>query len=241
MNQHTYDKMIEMRMPAMAEFYQNQAKVDDYLSLSFDERLELLIDAEHDYRHRNKIARLTKQAKLSESTAQLEDIHYFSDRKLNKENFLQLASNQYIKQPRNVVLTGMTGSGKSYIACALGNHACQCGFKVLYIRMPDLLAEIAMAKVQDTYLKTITKYQNCDLLIVDEFLLMPTDETAQQVLLELVERRYRHSATIFCSKFDPVGWHKRLGSGALADSILDRVLPRAKFIHIDGEKSMRSR
>ena len=225
----------------MADDYSNQANIDDMVALSFDERLTLLIDAEHDNRHHNKIARLTKQAKLCEAGAHLENIKYLPDRGLNKEEILQLADNRYIKKPQNLVLTGATGSGKSFIACALGNHACQNGFKAIYVRLPDLLTEMAMARAEHQLEKVQSKYKKCDLLILDEFLLIPATDMAQQEIFELLESRYRHSATIFCSQFRTESWLNRLGSGALAESIIDRALPKAKIIHIAGDKSMRSR
>lgn len=225
----------------MADDYSNQANIDDMVALSFDERLTLLIDAEHDNRHHNKIARLTKQAKLYEAGAHLENIKYLPDRGLNKEEILQLADNRYIKKPQNLVLTGATGSGKSFIACALGNHVCQNGFKAIYVRLPDLLTEMAMTRAEHQLEKVQSKYKKCDLLILDEFLLIPATDMAQQEIFELLESRYRHSATIFYSQFGTESWLNRLGSGALAESIIDRALPKAKIIHIAGDKSMRSR
>lgn len=241
MNQHTYEKMIAMRMSGMAKAYKDQYEQEELLQWSFDERFSLLIDTEFDYRHRNKIERLTKQAQFSDTQARLEDIKYFNDHGLNREVFLQLATNKYIQEPRNILLTGATGSGKSYIACALGNNACQSSFKVGYIRMPDLLTEFALAKVQGTYKKVLKQYQNCELLIIDEWLLIPADTIAQQDILEVLERRYRLHATIFCSQFTKEGWYERLGGGALADAIMDRALARSQSITIDGTRSMRSR
>lgn len=241
MNQQTYEKLLKIKIPGMAQAYKIQCAQGEMDGWSFDERFALLVDSEYDSRHINKINRLTKQAKLSDSQAYLEGIHYHDDRGLNRETLLRLAENLYIHEPRNVVLTGATGSGKSYIACALGNNACQAGFKVKYIRLPDLLTELELGKAQDTYRKTLKQYQSCDLLILDEWLLIPTTNSAQQDILELFERRYRTQATIFCSQFSTAGWHERLGGGALADSILDRILPKAHLISILGERSMRSR
>lgn len=241
MNQHTYEKMMGMRMPGMAQAYQTQSSQEDILNWSFEERLSLLVDAEYDNRHHNKIERLTKQACFSDSQARLEDIKYFSDRQLNREVFLKLADNHYIKAPRNIVLTGATGTGKSYIACALGNNACQSAYKVRYIRLPDLLTEQALARAQGTYAKALKQYQSCELLLIDDWLLIPADNIAQQDILEVLERRYRLHATIFCSQSTTEGWHDRLGGGALADAIMDRALAKTQFILIEGDRSMRSR
>lgn len=121
---------------------------------------------------------------------------------------MRLASNQYINEPKNIIFTGATGSGKSYLACALGHNACQLGYKVRYIRLPDLLTELELARAEGTYKKTLKRYQNCELLILDEWLLVPANEIAQQDILEVVERRYRYHATIFCSQFEIDGWHE---------------------------------
>lgn len=181
------------------------------------------------------------QGCFSDTQARLEDIKYFSDRQLNREVFLKVVDNHYINAPQNLVLTGATGTGKSYIACALGNNTCQSAYKVRYIRLPDLLTELALARVQGTYAKTLKLYRNCDLLLIDDWLLVPADSTAQQDILEVLERRYRLYATIFCSQFTTEGWHERLGGGALADAIMDRALSKAQLILIEGERSMRSR
>lgn len=241
MNQHTYEKMIAMRMSGMAKAYKEQYEHEELLQWSFEERFSLLIDTEFDHRHRNKINNLTKKANFSDTQARLEEIKYFTDRGLNREVFLKLADNKYIRKPRNIVLTGATGSGKSYIACALGNNACQSGYKVRYIRLPDFLTELALAKAQGTYKKVLKQYQMCELLIIDEWLLIPADTVAQQDILEVLERRYRMHATIFCSQFTKDGWHERLGGGALADAIMDRALARAQYIMIEGNRSMRTR
>jgi DNA replication protein DnaC len=184
---------------------------------------------------------MTKNAKLSDSGAHIDGIQYYDDRQLNRETFLNLSDNRYITEPRNIILVGATGSGKSYIACALGNNACQSAIKVKYYRLPDLLTELKLARAQDTYKKTLRQLQNCELLLLDEWLLIPASDQEQQDLLEVLERRYRHQATIFCSQFGTDGWHQRLGGDALADAILDRILSKSKLITIQGDKSMRKR
>ncbi|WP_130859707.1 IS21-like element helper ATPase IstB [Gracilibacillus phocaeensis] len=241
MNQHTYEKMMSMRLFGMAETYKDQCHQADISEWGFEERLTLLIDAESDQRLSDKITRLTKNANLSDTQAHVEGIKYYSDRGLNREVFLNLADNKYIFEPKNIVLVGATGSGKSYIACALGNNACQSALKVRYYRLPDLFTELELARAQGTYKKILKQLENCELLILDEWLLIPATSQSQQDLLEILERRYRQHATIFCSQFSIDGWHQRLGSGALADAILDRALAKSKIIPIQGDKSMRSR
>lgn len=241
MNQHNYDKLNLLRFIGMAKAYQAQSEIEDIKDWTFEERLGYLLDAEYDTRQNNKIERLIKQADFSDSGARIEDIQYFPDRGLNRELFQQLATNQYLKLSQNIILVGATGSGKSYIGCALGKNACLAGEKVRYIRLPDLLSELELARAEGRYKRVLKQYQNCDLLIIDEWLLVPTLQQGQQDILEVLERRYKLHSTILCSQFKPDGWHERLGSGALADAILDRALSKAKLIQIGGDKSMRLR
>lgn len=153
----------------------------------------------------------------------------------------RLAMNEYIKRYENLIIVGATGSGKSYIACALGVEACYAGMKVMYVRLPDLLAELDLAKVQGNYRKRINQYIKCDLLILDEWLLIGTNNAEQQDILEILEKRYRIHSTVFCSQFDVAGWHSKLGGGVLADAIMDRIVSKSQTIKIFGDKSMRSR
>lgn len=153
----------------------------------------------------------------------------------------RLATNEYINKYENLIIVGATGSGKSYIACALGVEACNATMKVMYVRLPDLLAELDLAKVQGNYRKRINQYIKCDLLILDEWLLIGTNNAEQQDILEILEKRYRIHSTVFCSQFDVAGWYSKLGGGALADAIMDRIISKSQTIKIFGDKSMRSR
>ena len=241
MNKDTVEKMIQLKMPGMVAAYRQQEEIPEINELTFEQRLTLLIDAEIDSRHNHMIERLTNNAKLSDKGARIEEIKYYADRALNKDLIESLAKNDYIKKGENIILVGATGTGKSYIACALGNCACQAGIKVLYIRLPDLLTELTLGREQGNYKRILAKYEKAQLLILDEWLLIPANDRAQQDIPEIIERRYKNKGTIFCSQFTPEAWHKRLGSGALADAILDRILSNSKTITIQGEKSMRTR
>ena len=149
--------------------------------------------------------------------------------------------NEYIKRYENNIIVGTTRSGKSYIACALGVEACNATLKVIYVRLPDLLAELGLAKVQGNYRKRINQYIKCDLLILDEWLLIGTNNAEKQDILEILEKRYHIHSTVFRSQFDVAGWHSKLGGGALADAIMDRIVLKSLTIKIFGDKSMRSR
>ncbi len=243
MKTDTQRKLEMMRLPAFAAAYEDQSeKETDYETLSFHERLALLVDAEYDARHNNRIQRLIKQAGFSNTGAFLNHIDYFPDRHLNRDLLTSLADNRYIQQAMNILLIGATGSGKTYIGNALGMNACQAGYKTKYIRLPELFAEFELARVQGKYLQLIKQYRKYALVILDEFLLIPTNEQEQRDLLEIMEYRCNQSATIFCSQFTPEGWHERLGGGALADAaILDRIISSAYTMTIGGSISMRQR
>lgn len=242
MRNETIRKLKNMRLPAFAEAYQYQINnVMEYIDMSFDERLMLLVDAEADSQYNNRIARLIKGAHFSQSTAFLGNIEYLPDRHLNRELITQLSDNNYVATAKNIILVGATGSGKTYIANAFGINACQAGYKTRYIRLPEFFSELEAARIQGKYTKVMKKFQNVPLLILDEFLLLPTSESEQAALLELMEYRCGSTSTIFCSQFMPEGWHQRLGNSVIADSILDRIIPISFLMEIRGDVSMRQR
>ena len=260
MKNDTVKKLKSMRLPAFAEAYEKQIDQEaEYGSMSFHERLMLLVDAEYDSRHNNNIKRLIKNAKFSDSSAFLGNIDYLPDRHLNRDLLESLADNDYIRQGLNVILIGATGTGKSFIANALGVNACQSGYKTRYIRLPELFSELEAARktryirlpelfseleaarIQGKYHQVMKQFQKLPLVILDEFLLIPASDQEQRDLLELMEYRCGQVSTIFCSQFMPEGWHERLGGSALADSILDRIIPSAYTMRIDGDISMRQR
>ena len=153
-----------------------------------------------------------------------------------KDQIERLATNEYIKRHENLIIVGATGSGKSYIACALGVEACNATLKVMYVRLPDLLAELDLAKVQGNYRKRINQYIKCDLLIMHEWLLIGTNNAEQQDFLEILEKRYRIHSTVFCSQFDVARWHIKLGGGALAEAIIDRIVSKSQTVKIVSAK-----
>jgi len=241
MKQDTYEKMIKLRLPAMAQAYKEQESNTNLQELNFDQRLSLLIDTEFDSQANNHIKRLIENARFSDKRASIEDIKYYDDRKLDKQLFLSLSTNSYIDKKENIVIIGATGSGKTYLACALGNCACKDNRRTRYIRLPDLLVDFSLARDTLRYQSLLKSYARYDLLIIDEWLLTLPNEQAQQDILELMERRCGDKSTILCSQFTPESWHKRLGGGAVADAILDRVLSISTVIQVSGEKSMRTR
>jgi DNA replication protein DnaC len=243
MNEHTLTKLHEMKLSGMAEAYKEQASNKEFQKMSFEDRLSLLVDLEYSRRKSNTLQRLIKSATFLNSNACIEDIEYYEDRKLNKELILKLASGTYIHESHNIILKGPTGSGKSFMASAFGVAACRQFYKVKYIRLPELLDELSLAKLaaDGSYRKCIKKYTKVDLLILDEWLLteLTTDEAA--ILLEIAEARHKVASTIFCSQIDPSGWHTKLGNETIAEAILDRIIHDSYQLLIDGDVSMRER
>lgn len=243
MNEETLRKLTEMRMGAMAELYEQQNQNKEYNNMNFDDRFNLLIDYEYDRRKTKKLERLIKQATFNDPTAAVEDIEYHPDRKLDKNLVLELATGNYIQNHHNVILMGASGNGKTWIANAFGVQACRQFYKVKYIRLPELLDELAVAKYEadGSFRKIIQKYKKIDLLILDEWLLTELSEEHVLHVLEIIEARLKRTSTIFCSQFSPEGWHSKLGQAQIADAILDRIVHDSYKILVDGEISMRER
>jgi DNA replication protein DnaC len=243
MNEQTLSKLIEMKLSGMAEAYKEQALNKDFQKMSFEDRFSILVDLEHSRRKSNKLQRLVKTATFINSNACIEDLEYHEDRRLDKALILRLASGTYIHDSHNIILKGPTGSGKSFLATAFGISACRQLYNVKYIRLPELLDELTLAKLatDGSYRKGIKKYTKVDLLILDEWLLtdLSTDEAA--ILLEITEARHKVGSTIYCSQIDPNGWHIKLGNETIAEAILDRIIHDSYQILLDGEVSMRER
>ncbi len=243
MNEQTLTKLHEMKLSRMADAYKEQSMNKEFQKMSFEERFSLLIDLEYSRRKSNKLQRLIKTATFLNSNACIEDLEYHEDRRLDKSLILKLASGSYIHDSHNIILKGPTGSGKTFLATAFGVSACRQFYNVKYIRLPELLDELSLAKLaaDGSYRKLIKKYTKVDLLILDEWLLtdLSTDEAA--ILLENTESRHKAASTIFCSQIDPSGWHIKLGNETIAEAILDRIIHDSYQILIDGDISMRER
>lgn len=241
LNENTVTKLQEMRLGAMAQAFKAQMSDPNMADLSFEDRFGLLVDHEWTTRKNNHLNRLIKTATFAEPNACVEDIEYHADRNLDKAQIARLASCDYITERRNVMLLGATGSGKTYLACALGMSAVRKFLSVKYIRLPELLTELAIARSNGTYRKVIGQYKKPSLLIWDEWLLYPLKETEARDLLEIAEARYKKASTIFCSQFDIPGWRDKIGDPILADAICDRIVHDSYPLVIDCKESMRKR
>ena len=230
----TIDKLIEMRLNAMADLFKIQGQDPSMKELSFEDRFGLLVDAEYNRRKDNRLKRLIKQAGFEQPDAAIADIDYHSGRKLDQSYILRLATCDYITEYRNIFITGATGSGKTYLACALGMAACMHYYKTMYVRLPDMLLDLQAAPDAAALKAVMKKYINPTLLIIDEWLLIPPTENEVKLIFEVIHKRRKKSSTIFCSQFQDDGWYERLGGGdnPISDAIMDRIQYDAYRINI---------
>ena len=235
----TLDKLQTLRLTGMTKALSEQMALPESQALSFEERLGLLVDREMTERLDRRLTTRLRQAKLRLSAC-LEDIDYRYARGLDKSLLLRLMSCQWIKERHNVLITGPTGIGKTWLACALGHQACRDGYTVLYLRLPRFLQELPIAKGDGRYPKLMASLAKTDLLILDDWGLATLNDENRRDLLELLEDRHGRRATIVTSQLPVEHWHEALGNPTLADAILDRLLHNAYKIMLKGE-SMRKR
>lgn len=230
----TRQKLDALNLKAFVTAWAEQESNPETVALSFDERLGLLVDAEWTYRENRRLVKLLKDAKLKFPHACVEDIDYPAKRELDKATVRQLASCRWVDEHHHVVISGATGTGKTYIACALAQRACRKGYSAFYRRASRLFHELTLARADGTYMRLLTKLARIDVLVIDDWGLAAPTELERGDLLEILEDRCETRSTIMTSQIPPTRWHEYLGEANVADAILDRILHKAHRIALKG-------
>ncbi len=230
----TRDKLRTLRLFAMAAAWEDQQAHADVSALAFDDRFGLLVDAEALARDNARLARRLHEATLKLGQACLEGIDFPPRRHLEKALVRQLASGRWITEHQNIAITGATGTGKTYVACAFAQQACRLGYRALYRRLPRLSEELTLAHADGTYTRFLARLARIDVLVLDDWGLTPPRDTDRRDLLEIVEDRYGTRSTILTSQIPTDHWHDTLGDPAVADAICDRLLHNAHRLVLQG-------
>jgi len=220
----TCEKLKGLRLPSMVAEYRRQTELPATHSLGFDDRLSMIVDAECLARYNKKLSELIRLAKLREPSACLEDIDYDSKRKLDKTLVARLSSCVWVKEGRNVIITGSCGTGKTYLASAFGNAACRMGLKVRSYRVTRLLTDLHIGRGDGSYNRLLADLKKPDLLILDDFGIAPIDQTAARDLLEVIDDRHSVKATLITAQLPVADWHGIFEDPTAADAILDRLV-----------------
>ena len=234
LKQPTIDKLYELRLFGMAKALEEQDASPKYERLDFLDRLALLVDRESAERDTNRLRLRLKQAKLR-LTATVEDVDFRHPRGLDKSLVLALAGCRWIREHHNVIITGPTGVGKSYLACALAHKACRDGFRALYLRAPRLFDDLALAKADGRYRRVLAAYARFDLFVIDDWGLASLTEEQRRDVLEILEDRHDLRSTLIASQLPIEKWHKVIGDPTLGDAILDRLVHNAHKLTLKGD------
>jgi DNA replication protein DnaC len=240
LTQHTITTLKQLKLDGMAKAFEEQLEQPAMKSLAFEERFGMVVDRELNHRDNKRVARLKRYAKFKFSTAYVEDIDYHAGRSLDQPQIASLISCDWIRHAQNVILIGLTGVGKSWLACALGNQACRQGFSVCYVRVSRLFEELRIAHADGSFMRRLSQLAKTDLLILDDFAMAAMGVQERLDLLEVIDDRVSTRATLVTSQLPTETWHEYLNDPTVADAILDRVLHQAHKLKITG-KSMRDR
>ena len=234
MNEQTLQKMRQMKFYGMVRAFRTSMENDTLARMTSDELVSMLVESEWDDRNNRRIERQIRNARFRYK-ANVEQLHFDIERNLDKNQFMRLAECTFVQRKENLLITGSTGIGKSYIASAIGNQACTLGYKVLYANTSKLFSKLKMAKADGSYLREIAKIERQDLLIMDDFGLQGLDGSNRSILLEIIEDRHGNRSTIITSQLPVDQWYEIIGEQTIADAVLDRIVHDAHRIALVGE------
>lgn len=234
LNQQTIEKLAAMKLTAMASQYRHQLETPTINALSFEERFAILIDAEYTSRHNNRIKKLLHAAGLREPSACVEDLNYNSIRRLDRSYVARLLDCGWIMEHRNMIITGSTGAGKTYLACAFGNNSCHYNYHVKYYRVGRLLNDLSVSRGDGSYNRLLKALKKVDLLILDDWGLTVLDPLSSRDLLEVIEDRFNSRSTIISAQLPVKNWHAIFEDSTIADAILDRLVHNAYRFELEG-------
>jgi DNA replication protein DnaC len=233
LTQQTLQQLQDLQLYAMAQAFSDQLQRGDLATLSFEERFGLVVDKEYLARHERRLRTRLRKAQLKQSAC-VEDLDYQHPRHLDRKLMQELLTCRWIQQHHNVILTGATGLGKSWIACALADKACREGFSSLYKQVQRLTFELALARADGSYLKLLGQLAKVDLLVLDDWGLAPLQGQAQHDLLDVIDDRAQVHSTLVTSQLPVDKWHANVGDPTVADALLDRLVHSAIKIHLKG-------
>lgn len=234
LTQPTVDQLAALRLNAMSRAWQAQQADASMAELPFDERLALLVEAEWLDRQNKRLERTLKDARLRIGHACLEDVDFASERSLSRKSVRELALCRWVAEHQNVVITGPTGVGKTYLACALAQQACRQGYRALYRRTSRLFDELRLARADGSYPRLLTRFARVDVLVIDDWGLAPLADAERRDLLEIMEDRYGLRSTVWTSQLPVEKWHDHMADPTIADAICDRLLHNAHRLVLQG-------
>lgn len=227
------EKLIKLRLSYMASTYQAQVSNPAILELSFDERLAMLLQSELDHRRTKRTKNLIRSSNMK-IDASLESVDYSASRQLNKSQIATLGECGWIVRGHNIIISGATGTGKTYLACAFGRRACELDFHVSYYRLPRLLNDLEIAKTNSTYNRLMNQIKKSNVLIIDDFALARLSISESRDLLEIIDDRSKNSSCIFASQIPPTNWYETFDDPTFADAIMDRIIHNSYQIELKG-------
>jgi len=230
----TIEKLQAMRLDAMASLWKEQAGKPDFHQLAFDERFGMLVDAEWLHRENKRIATALREAKLRLTSACVEDIDYPAHRELDRAQVRQLATCRWVVEHQNVLITGATGTGKTYVACAFAQQACRKGHRAIYRRAARLFSELVLARADGTYARLLAKIARADVLVIDDFAMTPITDNERRDLFEVLDDRHGTRSTIISSQVPPKRFHDYINESNHADAICDRLIHGAHKVVLKG-------